>query len=81
MRTGIGRRRPHQLVVRVPVEHPDDVEMREAFDIEQSCLELGVDLDRPLLVVLRTAPFRDLFGRGVAAADHADREKRLVRRP
>jgi hypothetical protein len=72
VRPGIGGWRAEELKAGGPVKDPDDVEVREAFDIRQARLEDWLDLEQPLRVVLRAGPLGDLRGLGVGAGYVAD---------
>ena len=48
------------VVVTQAIEAPDDVQMREAFDVGQAVGELGKQFERAARLVLRAAAFGNL---------------------
>src|SRR5687767_12209676 len=79
MWTIVGRWTGRQLAALGAVEYPDDVEVGEALDVRQACLQLRLKLDGAFRVVLRVEALRNGVRLGESAADDADRCELKVR--
>src|SRR5690242_16936242 len=76
VRTIVGGRRSQQFEAAGTIENPEHNQVRKAFDVGQSGLVLGKDVEYAFRCMLRPQPFRDLLGVLVGTANISDRLRR-----
>src|SRR5690349_13605507 len=73
MRPVIGRRRADQLDSIGAVEHPDDEEVREAFNVSETALKFRLNLKHAFGLMLRAQAFGNLLRARMRASDKSNR--------
>jgi hypothetical protein len=68
MRSIVAGRRSHEIASFGAIEHPDDEQVRKAFNIREATLKFWPYLKRPFRFVLRAEPLRNLLSVPVRAS-------------